>query len=69
MQKFTKFVCVVYESRQKQMLINCTQVVVDSISTQKADASVKGTITNILKVFFVAYNISATVSCRFIIVD
>ena len=23
MQKFIKFVCVVYESRQKQMLMNC----------------------------------------------
>ena len=64
MQKFIKFACVVYESRQK----NVNQVAVDSISTQKANASVKGTTTNILWVFFLVYNIDVAVSHRFILV-
>ena len=52
------FEYVIYKSQQKQMLF---QVVVDSISIQKANVSVKGTTTNILRAFFLAYNIDVAV--------
>jgi len=45
------------------------QVVVANISTQKADTSLKGTTTNIIQVFFLAYNIDVAASHRFITVD
>ena len=40
-----------------------------SISSQKANASVKGTATNILPVFFLAYNIDVAVFYRFVTAD
>ena len=54
-----------------EMLKNCisSTVVVDSISTQKGNASVKGITTNILRGFFLAYNIDVAVFHCFVTAD